>query len=99
MKRSAKLSLASIKRASVPVLKKAGVVEAAIFGSYARGEQRISSDVDVLIRTSKDFGLLELVALRDDLMDVLKKHVDVVSYRSVHPRMKAQVMSEAVRIL
>ncbi len=34
----------------VPILKRNGVLKAGIFGSYARGEQKKQSDVDILIK-------------------------------------------------
>ena len=43
-------TLASIKRKIIPILKKNHVVRAGIFGSYARGEQKKNSDIDILIK-------------------------------------------------
>ena len=45
--------LLEIKRKAVPLLKKYGVVRAGIFGSYARGEQKKRSDIDILVKINK----------------------------------------------
>ncbi|MBU1622413.1 MAG: nucleotidyltransferase domain-containing protein, partial [Nanoarchaeota archaeon] len=54
-----------IQRKVVPLLKKYGVVRAGIFGSYARGEQKKKSDLDLLIEVKKKskFSLFDLVGL------------------------------------
>ena len=45
-----------IKKPIVDVLKKHGVKKAGIFGSYARGEQKKNSDVDILVQPAKNMG-------------------------------------------
>ncbi|MCX6719707.1 MAG: nucleotidyltransferase domain-containing protein, partial [Candidatus Staskawiczbacteria bacterium] len=58
------MSIQEIKRKISPILKKNGVKKAAIFGSYARGEEKKRSDVDILIEYEKnDKSLLDLVGL------------------------------------
>ena len=58
--------LLEIKRKAVPLLKKYGVVRAGIFGSYARGEQKKKSDVDILVKPGRKMGL-EFVGLALEL--------------------------------
>jgi len=50
---STKKQLERIKRISIPILKKNGVDKAGIFGSYARGEAKKSSDIDLLIKCQR----------------------------------------------
>jgi len=38
---------------TIPVLKKYGVAKAAVFGSYARGEAKKNSDIDLLVDIKK----------------------------------------------
>ena len=61
-----------IKRIVVPLLKKHGVARAGIFGSYARGEQKKKSDIDILIQPSKHMGFA-FFGLAMELQKILKK--------------------------
>ncbi len=46
-----------------PILKSNDVLKAGIFGSYARGEQKKSSDIDILIKFKEGKSLLDLARL------------------------------------
>jgi predicted nucleotidyltransferase len=54
----------------------------ALFGSYARGDQRQDSDVDILVEVDPSIGL-EFVTLAERLERALKASVDLVSSRAV----------------
>ena len=92
-------SLKKIAKASLPVLKKNGVVKAGIFGSVARGEEKRKSDVDFLVKFKGQKSLLDLVRLERELKTRLKRKVDVVTYNSVNSYLKERIMKEEVRIL
>ncbi len=53
-----------------------------MFGSYARGEQRADSDVDILVEVDPSIGL-EFVTLAQRIERVLGVGVDLVSSRAV----------------
>ncbi len=57
----------------------------ALFGSYARGEQREGSDVDVLVEVDPSIGL-RFVDLAERLEELLGVHVELVSTRAIKPR-------------
>ncbi|MDG6245047.1 MAG: nucleotidyltransferase family protein [Methanolobus sp.] len=69
-----------------------------IFGSYARGEEKSNSDVDVLVNFNDDATLFDLVGLGDYLEERIGVPVDVVSMRALHPMMKNEVLKEMVTI-
>ena len=79
------------------ILKKNGVVKAGIFGSYARGEQKKNSDIDILIEF--DGSLLDLVRLENELKKNLKKKVDLLTYRAIHPLLRKIILKEEIRII
>ncbi len=62
-----------------------GVTELAVFGSVARGEAGIESDVDILFDYDRPLGL-GLVALADFLEEKLGCDVDLLSKKAVRPR-------------
>jgi uncharacterized protein len=93
-----KNEIAEIKRAIVPILKKNGVVKAGIFGSYARGEATKKSDIDVLIQFKGRKSLLDLVGVKLDIEDKLKRKADVVEYSALHPLLRKSILKEEVRI-
>ena len=88
-----------IARVAVPLLKKYGVARAGIFGSYARGEEQKQSDIDLLIKIRGKKSLLDIVRLQLELKKHLRKPVDLLEYKELHPYIKKRILSEEVRIL
>jgi len=65
------------------------------FGSYARGDARPESDVDIVFHTDRPDLLLTAI-LKQDLEAWLRRSVDVVRFReSMNPRLKARIQREA----
>ena len=87
-----------IKIKILPLLRKYRVEKAGIFGSHARGDYNKKSDIDILILPPKGMGL-EFFGLNLELEDKLKRKVDLVSYRSIHPLLKERILKEEVKIL
>ena len=83
-----------IKSAVVPVLRKQGVLKAALFGSFARNEGGPRSDVDLLVELAAGKSLLDLVALRLELKAKLRRNVDVLTYASLNPLLKKRILAE-----
>lgn len=67
-----------------------------VFGSVARGEARPDSDVDILVDMEPGRSLFDLGGLLYDLQTLLGVDVDVVTEKGLRPRIRAQVMQEAV---
>lgn len=90
-----------IQRKVVPLLKKYGVVRAGIFGSYARGEQKKKSDLDLLIEVKKrkKFSLFDLVGLEMELEHKLGKKVDLLTYKGINHLLKERILNEEIQIL
>lgn len=66
-----------------------------VFGSVARREDGPTSDVDLLVTFPPDADIVTLLALEEDLSDLLTVPVDVVSARSSGPVL-ARALAEAV---
>jgi len=88
-----------IKDRIVPVMRRYGVVRAAVFGSFVRGEMKKGSDIDILIEFEGKKSLLDLVALKMDLEEVLGRGVDVVEYSTIHPLLRERILKEQVMML
>ena len=67
-----------------------------LFGSLARGEEREESDVDLLVEMEEGRTLLDLGGLQQALEELLGLPVDLVTERSLPPRVRRQVLAEAI---
>jgi predicted nucleotidyltransferase len=66
-----------------------------VFGSVARGDDRADSDVDLLVDMEDDRSLLDLVGLEQELEDLLRRDVDVLTDASIHPDLRLRIAAEA----
>ncbi|MBI5189086.1 MAG: nucleotidyltransferase family protein [Nitrospirae bacterium] len=69
-----------------------------VFGSYARGEQKKSSDVDILVEFIRPIGLLKFIRLENELRRLLGVKVDLVTKDALKPRIGKRILKEAVGI-
>lgn len=70
-----------------------------VFGSYARNEQRLDSDLDLLVKFAKPVNLLDLIGLEMELSDLLGIKVDLVTEPSVLPALRPYIEKDLQRIL
>lgn len=75
-----------------------GARDVRVFGSRARGEAGPKSDVDLLITLPERASLLDIVAIKQDLEDLLGCKVDVVTEDAISPYMRDDVLREAVTL-
>jgi predicted nucleotidyltransferase len=75
-----------------------GITRLALFGSYARADQREDSDVDVLVEVAPSIGL-RFVDLADRIEALVGIRSDVVSRRALAPRQWAHIEPELVDVL
>ena len=77
-----------------PIFQQYGIQYAGLFGSYARGDEREDSDVDILVRMGKPLTLPMFIRLENQLAQVLNKKVDLVTERSLKARLRDTVLNE-----
>ena len=66
-----------------------------IFGSWARGENRPDSDLDILIQLGKPVSLLTFIQLEDELSEKLSTKVDLVSEGAItNGRLKKHILQD-----
>ncbi|WP_026451650.1 nucleotidyltransferase family protein [Aequorivita capsosiphonis] len=92
------MTIESIKKHVIPLLKRNSITRAGIFGSYAKGINSEDSDIDILVELGENMSLLDFVRIKLDLESLLNKKVDLVEYRALKPRLKNRILSEELRI-
>jgi len=78
--------------------KRYNVKELGIFGSYARGKEKKTSDVDILVNFNHNATLFDFVGLGNYLEEKLKIKVDVVSERGIKPELRNNIIKGVVKI-
>lgn len=69
-----------IQKITKSIFEKYKIKKAYLFGSYARGEAKTNSDIDIMIikEDSNIITLLNLIELEDDLEKSLNKKIDII---------------------
>ena len=75
-----------------------GATEVRLIGSFARGEARPDSDVDLLVKWAEGTSLFNQAALMDDLESLLGRKVDIASDGWVKPQIRESVYRDAVAL-
>jgi len=69
-----------------------------IFGSYARNEATPNSDIDIVVDLKKS-TMFGLVAIKEDIEDYFKTHVDIVQIRDRMNRfLRERIEKEAIYV-
>jgi len=79
------------------IARKYGAKNLRLFGSVSRGEKK-TNDVDILVKMERSRSLLDIIALKQDLEDLLGCPVDVVTENSISPYLKDEIFKEAVNL-
>ena len=91
-------SLLGVLRAALPELRRRyPIASLAVFGSWARGDQRAASDLDLLVEFDGPIGW-QVVTLEDELSERLGVKVDLVPRRALRPHIGARVLAEAMPV-
>ena len=71
-----------------------------LHGSRARGDHRADSDVDLFVDydASKPFGLFDLAGIKLLVDEALGLEAHVTTRDSLHPKLRAQIEQQAVRV-
>jgi uncharacterized protein len=75
-----------------------GVEKLEVFGSYVRNEQKINSDLDILVTFREDPSLLTFIAIENQLSDLLGVKVDLVMKDSLKPSIGRNILREAIPV-
>jgi predicted nucleotidyltransferase len=75
-----------------------GATNLKIFGSYARGEERAGSDLDLLVELEPGRSLLDIIAIKQNIEDMINRRVDVVTAGALSPYIRDEIMKEAIAL-
>ena len=87
----------SLLRAHAADLKRLGVEHLYLFGSTARGEASDQSDVDFFFDQGQ-VGLFEVMDVMARAAEILGRPADVMTRRSLHPRLRKRIEDTAVLV-
>ena len=76
----------------------AGGTNVRVFGSVATGEDRESSDIDLLFTMERPLSLMQLGLLEADVSRVVGCPVDIVPDSVLRPDLRERILAEAVRL-
>ena len=72
------------------------VKEIGVFGSFVRGKQKKTSDIDILVEFDESVGLFEFMDLEEYLGKLLGARVDLVSRGALKPGIGERVLKEVI---
>lgn len=75
-----------------------GVIEIGLFGSYVRGEQKKTSDVDVLVEFGRPVDFFVFLDLEEHLTEIIGIKVDLVMKRALKPYIGRSILKEALYV-
>lgn len=87
-----------IKKKIISILIKHGIKRILVFGSYARNEATLKSDLDLIVEFPEGTSLLDHVGIEIELSEVLNMKIDLLSQNGISPYIKDQVLKEAIVI-
>ena len=80
-------------------LQQMGVVSLALFGSAARDEATMGSDIDLLVEFNLAIGVFHFFSVQHRLEEILGvPRVDLVERGAVHPALRERILGEAVNV-
>jgi hypothetical protein len=77
------------------IARRHGAANLRVFGSFAKGAETASSDLDLLVDFEPGRDLLDLVGLKQDLEKRLGLRVDVITEQGMSPYLRSRIMQEA----
>jgi uncharacterized protein len=93
------MELSHLKNQIADILRNYPVSKAAIFGSFAKGEENKHSDIDILIESSEPISIFHILKLEKDIKSVTKRRADIVEYSAIKSSIRKNVLKGAIPLL
>jgi predicted nucleotidyltransferase len=91
-------TLRRVRREILALASRHGARNVRVFGSIARGDNGAGSDVDFLVDVEAGRTLLDVIALEQDLEELLGQRVDVLTDGGLSPYLRQQILAEAAAL-
>src|SRR5437660_902379 len=94
-------AIADLKKRRKEILRIAagyGATNVRVFGSFARGEARNDSDIDLLVDFAPGRSLLDHAGLMLDLQELLGRRVEIGTTNGLNDRYRERVLKEAIAL-
>lgn len=88
-----------LKKNILPTLKQHGITKAGLFGSQATGKTHKKSDIDLLVKISKNMSLLDFISLKLDIEKKIGRKVDMVEYNAIKPALRKKILEQEISLL
>lgn len=86
-----------LKKHEGEIKKKYGVRKIGMFGSFARGEGKEESDIDILVEFKEGFKTFDnYMDLKYFLQDLFNRKVDLVTVQALKPQLKETILHEVI---
>ena len=83
------------RREILALAERRGIRDVRVFGSMARGDADETSDVDLLVTLPRGRTGLALGGLPMDVQKLLRRRVEVLTERALHPALRERILREA----
>jgi predicted nucleotidyltransferase len=92
------VEITELKQKIKPIFEEYHITGASLFGSYARGEQKQGSDIDILVNLpiGQSFGMFRMLQMEYALEDALKLNVDLVTPDGLSPIIYENIKSTLI---
>jgi uncharacterized protein len=87
-----------IKDTIIKILREYGAIKISIFGSFARGEERPESDIDIIVKFDKPKSLLQLIHIEEEIKNAVQHNIDLLTENSINPYLIDSIRRDEVVI-
>ena len=86
-----------LKKNEHEIKKRFGVRKIGIFGSFARGEEKEESDIDILVEFQDNYKTFDnYMGLKFFLEDLFDRKIDLVTIDALRPQLKDDILQEVI---
>ena len=93
-----KLDVIDLVQSHQQELRKLGVNSLNLFGSVARDQANLQSDVDILVELDESVGFFEFFQIRHYLEDLFQCPVDLGTVDALKEHLRQPILEEAIHI-
>ncbi len=90
--------LTKLKELKPTITARYKVKEIGLFGSFIRGEQGTSSDIDLLAEFEDNADLFDLIGLAMHMEEIFQRPVDIIPKHALRPELREAILSQVVTI-